>query len=216
MRIYRSLSVRSCLGLSAKNMCVVVGGNENNQDDDDWQPSWSRQFAVDQSFQLDIVSASENKLRIWNHDGRVRSRQKQNYIAILFAIDFCDRILHAHPFVQITTPSKAAETLCADSSRWRQSRKNDHLKVMVFPRASALGPCCAEPGGGNVRTFQNFHFFSDLGSTWSKKNEEKFFFESDNISDFRFQISDFQTFRLSDFQSKFVESITQKLSRFST
>ena len=54
-----------------------------------------------------------------------------------------------------------------------------------------------------------FIFFRDLGSTWSKKNEEKKFFESDNISDF-------QTFRLSDFQSKFVESITQKVSRFST
>ena len=27
-----------------------------------------------------------------------------------------------------------------------------------FQRASALGPCCGEPGGGNVRTFQNFNF----------------------------------------------------------
>ena len=43
-----------------------------------------------------------------------------------------------------------------------------------------------------------FIFFSDLGSTWSKKNEEKKIFESDNISDF--QISDFQ---ISDFQSDF-------------
>ena len=55
-----------------------------------------------------------------------------------------------------------------------------------------------------------FVFFSDLGSTWSKKNEEKKFFESDNISDF-------QTFRLSDFQTfSQVESKTQKLSKIST
>ena len=51
-----------------------------------------------------------------------------------------------------------------------------------------------------------FIFFSDLGSTWSKKNEEKKFFESDNISDFQ----------ISDFQSIFVESKTQKLSKIST
>ena len=76
-----------------------------------------------------------------------------------------------------------------------QSKHHAHLSTLMcqlawklnqlFQRASALGPC-AEPGRNwkfqnfhFVRTFQNvfqnFHFcfFSDLGSIWSKKNEEK-------------------------------------------
>ena len=53
-------------------------------------------------------------------------------------------------------------------------------------------------------------FFSDLGSTWSKKNEEKKIFESDNISDFR--LSDF---RLSDFQIS-VDFLGKHNSKFST
>ena len=42
-----------------------------------------------------------------------------------------------------------------------------------------------------------FVFFSDLGSTWSKKNEEKNFFRIGQ----HFRLSDFPTFRLSDFQT---------------
>ena len=45
-----------------------------------------------------------------------------------------------------------------------------------------------------------FIFFSDLGSTWSKKNEEKNFF-SNRTTFPTFRLSDFPTFRLSDFQT---------------
>ena len=66
---------------------------------------------------------------------------------------------------------------------------------VLFPRASALGPCCAEPGGGNVRTFQNFHFCFFFGFGLYLVQEKR------GKKNFRigqhFRLSDFQTFRLS-------------------
>ena len=47
----------------------------------------------------------------------------------------------------------------------------------------------------NFSKFSLLFFFSDLGSTWSKKNEENFFFRIGRP--FHFRLSAFQTFRLS-------------------
>ena len=77
-----------------------------------------------------------------------------------------------------------------------RKRLNNLLSRIHYSRGrQSLGLVAQNREEEMSELFKNFTFvfFSDLGSTWSKKNENFFFFfESDNISDFRFQ-----TFRLS-------------------
>ena len=122
--------------------------------------------------------------------------------------DFCQKI-SSFPtwerevirFIQVRAVSEL--TPSGPWSRPRGPRYNRIRKKITetFPRASALGPCCAEPGGGNVLTFQNVHFYffriwALLGQK-KKKNEKKKNEEKKFRTGQHFQLSDFQTFRLS-------------------
>ena len=116
-------------------------------------------------------------------------------------------------FTKNKRKKKNTESYFCNASDWEIVLPSRFISLLYFSCFS----CCAEPGGGNVRTFQNFHFYFFFGFGLYLVQEKRGKKNFSNRTTFpTFRLSDFPTFRLSDFQSKFVESITQKLSRFST